>query len=91
MIVADPEWFTAKDKLIIYTKAFVKLYKQRNCGQVQEIYRMVELKKKYAPMIKNPYNFNTHYIIEVFSVFCNAHIVFKDQNRAVFDINNYID
>lgn len=28
MTVADPEWFTSKDKPITYTEVFVKLYNQ---------------------------------------------------------------
>ena len=43
--VANLERFTAKNKLITYTKVFVELYKQRNHGQVHKIYGMVELDK----------------------------------------------
>ena len=45
MTIADPERFTAKDKPITYTEAFVGLYKWRNCRQVHEIHRMVDLEK----------------------------------------------
>ena len=45
MTVADPKQFMAKSKPITYIEIFVELYKQRNCGQVYEIHRIVELKK----------------------------------------------
>ena len=91
MTIADPERFTAKDKPITYTEAFVGLYKWRNCRQVHEIHRMVDLEKWYASTAENPRNLGAHCIIEVSSVLRSAHVVPRDQDRAVFYVNNYID
>ena len=88
MTVADPEWFTAKSKLITYTRAFVELYKWKNRGQVHEIYGMVELEKWHASTAENPRNFGAYRIIEVSSVLRSAHVVLRDQDRAVFYVNN---
>ena len=89
--VADPKRFTAKGKPIIYTWAFVELYKWRNRRQVHEIYRMVELDKWHASTAENPRNLAAHRIIEVSSILRNAHVVPRDQDRMVFYFNNYID
>ena len=89
--VADPEWFMAKSKPITYTRAFVELYKWRNRGQVHEIHGMVELEKWHVSTAENPRNLGAHHIIEVSSVLRSAHVVPRDQDRAVFYVNNYID
>ena len=91
MIVVDPERFTAKGKPIIYTGAFVELYKWKNRGQVHKIYGMVELDKWHASMAENLRNFGTHCIIQVFLVLRSVYVVPKDQDKMVFYINNYID
>lgn len=91
MIVADPEWFTAKDKPITYIEAFVELYKQKNRRQVHEIYGMVELDKWHASTAKNPRNLRAHRIIEVSLVLRSVYVVSKDQDRMVFYVNNYIN
>ena len=52
---------------------------------------MVELEKLYASTAENPCNLGAHRIIEVSSVLRSAHVVPRDQDRAVFYVNNYID
>ena len=52
---------------------------------------MVELEKWHASMAENPRNLGAHRIIEVFLVLRSTHVVPKDQDRAVFYVNNYID
>ena len=89
--VADPEWFTAKGKPIIYTRTFVELYKWRNYRQVHEIHGMVGLDKWHAPTAENPCNLSAHCIIELSSVLRSAHVVSRDQDRMFFYISNYID
>ncbi len=89
--MADLEQFTFKDKPVIYIGAFVELYNRRNCGQVHEIYGMIELKKMCASITENPRNLDAHQIIEIFSVLRNAPMIPKDQNKVVFYVNNYID
>ena len=42
-------------------------------------------------MAENPCNLGAHRIIKVSSIFHGAHVVPKDQDRAVFYVNNYID
>ena len=89
--VADPERFTAKNKPITYTGAFMELYKWRNRGQVHEIHGIVELDKWHASTAENPRNLGAHRIIEVSLVLRSAHVVPRDQDRMVFYVNNYID
>ena len=89
--VADPERFTAKGKQITYTGTFVELYKWRNRGQVHEIQGMVELDKWHASTAENPHNLGAHCIIEVSSVLRSAHVIPRNQDRMVFNVNNYID
>ena len=91
MTVADLERFTVKGKPITYTGPFVELYKWRNRGHVHEIYGMVELEKWHASTTENPRNLGAHCIIEVSSVLRSAHVVPRDQDKAMFYVNNYID
>ena len=89
--MADLEQFTLKNKLVIYTGALVELYNWRNCGQVHEIYGIVELEKIYALIAKNPRNLGACQIIEIPSVLHSAYMISRDQNKVVFYVNNYID
>ena len=89
MTITNSEQFTAKSKSIIYTEAFVELYKLTNREQVYEIHGMVELEKWHASMAENPCNLGAHCIIEVFLILRNAHVVLKDQDKAIFYVNNY--
>lgn len=91
MTLADPEQFTAKAKPITYTRVFVELYQQRNRKQVYEIHGMFELEKWHVSTAKNPCNLGTYCIIKVSSVLRNTNIVPRDQDGAVFYVNNYID
>lgn len=60
MIVADPKRFTPKGNLVTYTKAFIELYNWRNCGQVYEIHKMIELKKMRILIAENCCNLDAH-------------------------------
>ena len=82
--MADPEQFTLKGKPVIYTKAFVKFYNCKNCGQVHEIYGMIELEKMHVLTAKNQRNLDAHRIIKISSVLCSAHIVLRDQDKFMF-------
>lgn len=42
-------------------------------------------------MLQNPCIFGVHYIIEIFSIFFNVHIVLRNQKKTVFYVNYYID
>ena len=52
---------------------------------------MVELEKWHASTAENLRNLGAYHIIEVFSVFCSAHVIARDQDKAVFYVNHYID
>ena len=78
VIVADLKWFRAKSKPIIYTGAFVELYKWKNRGQVNEIHGIVKLNKWHATIAENPRNLGAHCIIEVFLILRCAHVVPRD-------------
>lgn len=58
--VANLKRFTFKNKPIIYTRTFVKLYNWRNPKQIYKIYRIIECKKIYILTIKNFYNFGVY-------------------------------
>lgn len=62
MTIAYLEWFTNKNKLIIYIGAFVKLYNWRNRGKVYKIYEIIELEKMRVSTAKYPRNLNLHFI-----------------------------
>lgn len=91
MTVANPEQFTSKGKPVTYTEAFVEFYNWRNDGQVHEMHGMIKFEKMYALTVKNPHNLGTHWIIQISSILYSAHVVFRNQNKFVFYINNYID
>ena len=89
--MADPERFTSKDKPITYNGEFFELYRKKNNGQVHKISGIIELEKMCTLTAENPYNFDTHQIIEISLVLCSANMVSKDQNKFVLYNNNYID
>lgn len=45
MTIVDLKQFIVKNKLIIYTRAFIELYISKNYSQVYEIHEIVELEK----------------------------------------------
>lgn len=63
MTAADPQWFITKDKPITYVGIFIKLYNQKNCRQVHDIYRMIKLEKWRTLIVKNLRNLDTNYIV----------------------------
>lgn len=75
MTVIDPEQFISKDKLVIYTKTFVKLYNQSNYKQVYEIHKIIKLVKMRISTMENLYNLEAHWIIEISLVLYIAYIV----------------
>ncbi len=89
--MADPEQFTPKGKLVLYTGELVELYNQRNHRQVHEIYGMIELEKMCASIVENPRNLGVYRIIEISSILCSAHMIPRDQDKVIFYINNYIN
>lgn len=89
--VANPERFTPKNKPVIYTRILVELYNWKNCGQVHEIYGIIELEKMHTLIAKSSYNLDIYWIIEIFLVLCSTHIAPRDQDKVMFYINNYID
>ena len=91
MTIVDPKRFTAKNKLITYTRAFVELCKWKNRGQVYKIHEMIELDKWHVSMAENLRNLSAHHIIEVSSDLRSAYVISRDQDRIIFYVNNYID
>ena len=91
VIMANLECFILKDKPVIYTKAFVELYNQKNRGQVYKVHEMIELEKMRASTTANFRNLNAHQMIEISSILRRAHMVSRDQNKFVLYVNNYIN
>lgn len=52
---------------------------------------MIELEKILALTTKNSCNLRAYWIIKILLVLYIAHIVFQDQKKFIFYINNYID
>ena len=52
---------------------------------------MIELEKMRALTAEKPRNLVAHQIIEISLVLCSAHVVFRDQEKFLFYINNYFD
>lgn len=78
MTIADLEQFIIKNKSITYIGAFDKLYNWKNCRQIYEIYRMVELEKEYVSTFKNSYNLGVYWIVKISSISHNAYVVSRD-------------
>lgn len=72
-------------------RIFIELYNWKSDGQVYEIHRIVKLEKMGTSKAKHSYNLGGHYIVEISSILYSIHIVFKDQEKIVFYINNYIN
>ena len=90
--MADLKQFISKNKPVtIYTEALVEFYNYKNCKQIYKMYEMIEFKKMRTSIAKNPRNFSVYQIIKVFLILNSAHVVFKDQNKVIFYVNNYID
>ena len=69
----------------------VELDTWRYHKKVNEIYEIIELEKNCALITRNPSNFSIHQIINISFVLYNTYIVFRDQNKVVFLINNTSD
>ena len=91
MTVVDPKRFIVKNKPITYTRAFVELYNIRKSRQVHEIYEIIELEKMRTLTVENPRKLVANQIIEISSILHNAYLIPRDQDKFVFDVNNYID
>lgn len=91
MIIADPEQFIAKAKVIIYISTFIELYKQKNYKQVYEIYRIVEFESWHKSIAQNPCILNTYYIIETLLILCSVYVIPKYHKKIIFYVNNYIN
>lgn len=75
--MANSKRFTPKNKLVIYTVTFVELDNQRNCGQIYEIYGIIELKKIRILTKDNSPNLGVHQIFELLLIIQSTHLVFK--------------
>lgn len=89
--VVDLEWFIFKNKPVIYTRVFVEFYNWKNRRQVYKINAMIKLKKIRALTAENLCNFGVYWIIKILPVLRSTHVVFKNQNKFVFFVNNYIN
>ena len=89
--IADPQRFTLKNKLVKYIEAFVEFYNWKNRRQVYKIYRIIKLEKICTLTVKNSHNLSIYWMIEILLLLYITHIVFRDQNKFVFYIKNYID
>lgn len=90
VIVVDPKRFTLKNILVIYIGTFVKSYNWKKSGQIYEIHKMIEFEKMRTLIAKNSRNLDDYKIIKILLVLCKAYIIFSDQNKFLFYINNYI-
>lgn len=73
-----------KDMPITYTGTLIKLYNRRKRKQVNQIYKIIQLKKIYALTAYNFHNLGTYQIIEIFSALQNCDVIHWDQNKVVF-------
>lgn len=89
--MADLELFIFNNKLVPYIRGFLEFYNWKNCGQINEIHRIIEIEKMPALTVADPYNLSAYRIIEISLVQCKAYVVSRDQNKFIFFVNNYID
>lgn len=52
---------------------------------------MIKLEKIHTLTIENHHNINTHLVIEILSVLHSAYMIFRDQDKIGFYINNYMN
>ncbi len=52
---------------------------------------MIELEKICTLIVENSGILTVYWIIKILLVLCSAYVIFKDQNKFMFYINNYID
>lgn len=52
---------------------------------------MIKFEKMYILIIKKICNLNVYKIIKILLILCNAYIIFKNQDKLKFYINNYIN
>lgn len=64
IIIANLEQFVFKNKAIIYTEVFIKLYNQKNHNQFYKIEKIIEIQKMRVLIPKNPYKSYVCWIIE---------------------------
>ena len=88
--VADPQRLDPKGKPVMYTGAFVEIYKWRNRRLVHETHGMAEL-EKYPTRAENSLNLGAHRSYKIPSILRSAHVVPRDNDGNVFYVNNYID
>ena len=86
-----PKQFILKGKPVTYTGAFVNLSNWKNRRQVYKINEMIELQKMRALTTENHWNLDVDWIIEISSVLRSTYMVFGDQDKFIFYVNNYID
>ena len=91
IIIVDPDRFILKNKPVSYIGPLIELYKEKNRGQVHDIHGIIKLESMSVLITKNPNNLSTHPIIEIFLILYSVYIVFKDLNKLIFYVNNYID
>lgn len=68
-----------KEKLVIYTKAFVEIYNWRNYELVYETRKIVKLEKNLISKIKNPLNLDIYQFNKISLIMQNIYIVLKDK------------
>lgn len=91
VMIADPQKLDSKEKQMMYTGAFVEIYKWCNCGLVYETNKMVELEKYSNLRAKNLLNINAHWFYKITSILWSAYIVLRNNDSNIFYVNNYID
>ncbi len=89
--VADLQRSNQKEKLMIYTGAYVEIYNWRSRGLVHETYGMVELEKYQISRAKNPLNLGVQRFYKISEFLQNVHVVPRDIEGNTFYLNNDID
>lgn len=90
IIVADLKWFILKNKPVIYTRTFIELYNWKTRMQVYKIYEMIEFEKMHTLTAENLCNLSAYWIIQISLILSSVHIIFRNQEKFIFYINNCI-
>ena len=91
VIIADPQQLDQKNKLVMYTRAFVEFYNWCSKRLVYKTHEIVELEKNPISKAENFLNLGSQQFYKISEVLQSTYVVPRDIETNTFCFNNYID
>ena len=89
--VADPQRLDRKEKPMMYTGGFVKIYNWRSRELVYKTHQIVELEKYLISKAEKPLNLGGQQFYKISEVLQSAHVMLRDTKGNTLYLNNYIN